>query len=88
MALLQAISEEGGREEERAQRAKSDPGKLALAARLRRETTLPIKWIAARLQLGTSKSANSNLHRWMQHDKPSAAGTPTHTMGDPFCWGE
>ena len=27
-------------------RRRSDPGKLASAARLRSETTLPIKWIA------------------------------------------
>jgi hypothetical protein len=45
---------------------KSDPGKLAIAARLRRETTLPVKWIAKRLWLGTSKSANSKLHQWMR----------------------
>lgn len=44
-----------------AQRRKSDPGKAAIAARLRKETTLPIKWIAARVQIGTSKGANSVL---------------------------
>ncbi len=37
---------------------------------LRRETTLPIKWIAARLHRGTGKSTKSKLHHWMQvHDK-------------------
>lgn len=46
-------------------RAKSDPLKLALAARLRRETTLSIKQIAQRLNLGKPKGAKSNLHRWM-----------------------
>ena len=30
---------------------KNDPRKLAIAVRLRNETTLPIKWIAARLQM-------------------------------------
>jgi REP element-mobilizing transposase RayT len=45
---------------------KNDPRKLAIAVRLRKETTLPIKWIAARLQMGTTKSARSMLHRWMQ----------------------
>jgi len=39
-------------------RLKSDPAKLQIAARLRVETTLTIKWIAARLHLGTTKSAN------------------------------
>jgi hypothetical protein len=45
---------------------------LALAARLRRETTLPLKWLAARVRLGASKSANQNLHQWMQaHPEPA-----------------
>lgn len=55
---------------------KSAPGKLALAARLRRETTMPLKWIAARVHLGTSKSANSNLHLWIkEHKQPAPAPT-------------
>lgn len=64
------VSEElarlGWSHEEVAVRRKSDPGKLAMAARLRRETTLTIKAIAARVHLGTSKSANSRLHGWMR----------------------
>jgi hypothetical protein len=46
-------------------RPKSDPAKLAIAIRLRKETTLSIKAIAARLVLGTSKSANSRFHAAM-----------------------
>jgi putative transposase len=46
------------------QRAKSEPEKLALAARLRRETTLTLPAIAARLHMGTWKSLNAKLHRW------------------------
>ena len=42
---------------------KSDAAKLALAARLRRETTLTVGWIANRLHLGTRKSAAVKLHR-------------------------
>ena len=49
------------------QRRRNDPIKLEIAARLRRETTLPIKAIAARMQLGTSKTANANLHRHMRN---------------------
>jgi hypothetical protein len=45
---------------------KSDPAKLAIAARLRRETTLTIKAIAQRVGLGSSKSANAKLHNWMK----------------------
>ena len=46
------------------QRAKNDPAKLAMAARVRQETTLTIRWIAGRLHLGSWKSLNANLHRW------------------------
>jgi putative transposase len=56
-------------------RLKSDPGKLAVAARLRKETTLPLKWIAARVQIGTSKGARAVLHRWQQVQAKTA--TPT-----------
>jgi hypothetical protein len=38
-----------------------DPGKLASTARLRSETSMPIKWIAARGQIGTAKGAKSVL---------------------------
>ena len=75
------IAEELGRlgwgESDLVTRRKSAPGKLALAARLRRETTLPLKWIAARMHLGTSKSANSNLHLWMKEHKPSVPEATT-----------
>ena len=62
----------GWKESELGARRKSDPGKLALGARLRKETTLPLKWIARRVCLGTSKSANTKLHRWMQTDREPA----------------
>ena len=51
------ISEELGRlgwtEADLAQRRKSAPEKLAMASRLRRETTLSIKTLAARMHLGS-----------------------------------
>jgi hypothetical protein len=37
------------------------PFSQAVTARLRSETTLPIKWIAARVQIGTAKGAKSVL---------------------------
>jgi len=51
----------------------SDPTKLALAARSRRETTLSVKQIAVRLHLGKPKGARSNLHKFMNGSriKPS-----------------
>jgi len=52
----------GWEERELISRRKSDPAKLAIAARLRKKTTL--KGIAVRLHLGTSKSANIRLNQW------------------------
>jgi hypothetical protein len=40
--------------------------KLEIGARLRRETTLSTKAIAARVHLGSSKAANRSLHRYMR----------------------
>jgi len=65
----------GCTEADLAARRKNDPLKLAIAARLWKETTLSLKPIAARVHLGTSKGANSNLHKWM---RASAPEYPTH----------
>jgi REP element-mobilizing transposase RayT len=62
----QELKRLGWTEADLAARRKNDPLKLALAARLRKETTLSVKAIAARVHLGTSKGANSNLHKWMR----------------------
>ena len=66
----QIIAEElkrlGWEEEELGTRPKGDPGKLALAGRLRRETVLPMKWIANRLRMGTWKSARVQIYRQNQ----------------------
>ncbi|MCX6925446.1 MAG: hypothetical protein NT154_19895 [Verrucomicrobia bacterium] len=51
-----------------------DPAKLASADRLRSETTLPIKWIAARVQIDTAKRAKSVLpHLAQSQDQRKAA---------------
>jgi REP element-mobilizing transposase RayT len=52
-----------------AARPKSDPSKLATAARLRAETTLSLKQIAERLHLGKPKGAKTNLHKWMNRQQ-------------------
>lgn len=54
-----------------AKRRKSDPDKLAIAARLRKETTLTVKRIAERLSLGNSNSATTRLREWMAKDGES-----------------
>jgi hypothetical protein len=58
-------------------RRKSDPREPALAARLRKETTLTVKRIADLAHLGTSKSANVRLHSWMRNGVlPSSPDQP------------
>ncbi len=55
---------------------KSDPGKLATAARLRQETTLPLKEIAGRVHLRTSRSANARLHQCTRQPVPTDLPKP------------
>jgi len=72
------ISEElhrlGWQEADLALRRKRDPGKLEIAVRLRRRTTLSVKQIAARLHLGTSGSASVCLLASMRN---TSSGSPT-----------
>src|SRR6266446_4303458 len=67
--ISEEMSRLGWRPTELERRLKNDAGKLAMASRVRRETTLPVKWIAGRLQMGTAKSVKSMLHHWMQDDR-------------------
>ena len=64
----------GWTEAELISRLKNDSGKQAMAARVRKETTLPIKWIA-RLQVGTSKSLKQSC---FIGDTPMRMPTPAH----------
>jgi hypothetical protein len=59
--ITEELARRGWPESELATRRRSDAGKLASAARLRSETTLPIQWIAAWVQTGTAKGAKSVL---------------------------
>ena len=65
----------GWTEAELISRLKNDSGKLAMAARVRKETTLPIKWIAARLQWAPQKA--SNISRFIG-DTPMRMPTAAH----------
>jgi len=72
------ISEElhrlGWQEADLALRRKRDPGKLEIAVRLRRQTTLSVKQIAARLHLCTAGSASVCLLASMRN---TSSGSPT-----------
>jgi putative transposase len=50
------------------QRPKGDAGKLAIARRLRQETTMTLSWIAARLKMGT-KTHLAHLLYWERREK-------------------
>ena len=58
------LKRRGWPEGDLAKRAKGDLGKVNLAGRLREETTVTVKWIAERLQMGTPGYVNNRLYRW------------------------
>src|ERR1041385_378774 len=62
----------GWQEADLASRRKRDPEKLQMALRLRKETTLSVETIAARLQLGTPAA----FACWRRGAKPAAAPAP------------
>jgi REP element-mobilizing transposase RayT len=64
--IAEELQHHGWREEDLLMRRKNDPAKLDIAARLRMETTLSLKAITARVNLGTSKTANMKLHNHMR----------------------
>ena len=55
-----------------AERRKGDPGKIAIARRLREETTMTLAWIAERLKVGT-KTHLAHLLYW-QHRQERERG--------------
>ncbi len=63
--IAEELKREGWKEADLLSRRRSDPVKLEIAARLRRETTLTLKAVAARVQLGSSKAANRLVHEYM-----------------------
>lgn len=62
------LSELGWKQKDLAARPKGDPQKVRLAARLRAETTVTVKWIAQRLEMGTWTYANHLLY-WHSRKK-------------------
>ncbi|MGA2852800.1 MAG: transposase [Verrucomicrobiota bacterium] len=60
--LAAALAERGWTEEELKTRKKGDPVKVEIAARLRRETTMTLRWIAGRLTMGSLAYLNNRLY--------------------------
>lgn len=52
------------KESDLAKRTKGDPGKVMIAARLREESLVTVRWIAERLHMGTASYLNNRLYRW------------------------
>ena len=50
-------------------RRKGDPQKVRIAARLRRETTMTLEWIAARLRMGTATHVAALLQSWNRNNE-------------------
>jgi len=69
--VSQALKELGWREEDLVWRGKGDAEKVKLAAWLRTKTTVTIKWIAARLHMGTWTYLNHLLY-WRRRQQKKA----------------
>jgi REP element-mobilizing transposase RayT len=65
----------GWEREELADRPKGDPVKVVAAMRLRRETTMTLKWISQRLEMGAWTHLNKRLY---QERKESSAANVEH----------
>jgi hypothetical protein len=57
----QELKRRGWTEEELKTRHKGDKNKVAIAAWLRRETTMTLKWIAERLSMGSWNNVSNRL---------------------------
>ena len=76
--VAEELSRPGWNESDWATRRKSDPGKLQLAVRLRKETTLTIKAIASRVHLGSPRSAYVRLHEWIKSSEATRQADRRH----------
>ena len=61
--VVKELKRRGWKEAELEQRAKGDAGKVAIAKRLRAESAVTVKWIAARLQMGAPGYVNHLLYQ-------------------------
>ena len=59
--LAQELKRRGWKEEDLKARRKGDKNKVAIAARLRKETTMSLKWIADHLIMGSWNNVSNRL---------------------------
>lgn len=91
--MSEALRRLGWSEKELSGRAKGHPGKLLIARRLRQETTMSLKWIAAWLRMGTWTYLSKLLNLKMTHamalqvpllkDTAFRGGLPRRPFGFP-----
>jgi hypothetical protein len=60
-----------GTEQDLQGRRKGDPQKVRVAARLRRETTMTLEWIASQLRMGAPTHLAMLLQRYSRKDQRS-----------------
>jgi REP element-mobilizing transposase RayT len=70
--VSEELARAGWTEGELRQRPKGDPVKLAAAARLRQETTMTLKWISRRLEMGAWTHLNRRLYEQRQSEARSS----------------
>ncbi|MBI3849165.1 MAG: transposase [Verrucomicrobia bacterium] len=68
--IREELKQRRWKERDLAKRAKGDVEKVKLAGRLREETTVTVKWIAERLEMGTAGYVNNRLYRWRKGTLP------------------
>ena len=61
--LQEELDKLGWQEEDLLRRAKGDARKMAMARRLRKETSVTLKWIAKELRMGSWTYVNRQLNR-------------------------
>lgn len=72
--VREGLDQAGWTEQDLAIKPKGDPIKLRLAMRLRQETTATIKWITARLRMGSWKSTSRRLHERRRLEETGQCG--------------
>jgi len=65
--VREELQRRGWKEQDLRDLSKGDKGKVALARRLRQETTMSLKWIARRLHMGSWTYLSNLLHAKQQH---------------------
>ncbi len=81
--LQEGLRKLGWSEQDLAQKRKGDEGKVKLALELRNNTTMPLEWIAGRLQMGT----RGYLTWLLQRQKTQRQGNMSIPLTDPLTAG-